>query len=185
MFQHFLQANASLSEHSVSFLDWLATFQDSVQLFTDTAGSCALGFGCVFKAHWVHGCWGDTTIFRQGITPNITLLELLAIVTALELWAPQLQGMHIILRSDSSATVGWLTRKQSPIPAAMQLIHHLTLTCLQFQILIKAVHVKGALNQKSNWISRGHLHLSGHRIGTRSRCSARLKQHGNREKIAL
>ena len=121
--------------------------------------SSALGFGCVFKTHWAHGHWADTTIFKQGIAPNITLLELYAIVTALELWAPQLQGMHIILWSDSSVTVGWLTRKQSPIPAAMQLICHITLTCLQFQIIIKAVHLKGALNQKSDWISRGHLHL--------------------------
>ena len=78
---------------------------------------------------------------------------------ALELWAPRLQGMHIVLRSDSSATVGWLTRKMSPIPAAMQLIRHLTLTCLQFQILIKAIHIEGALNQRSDWISRGRLNL--------------------------
>ena len=78
---------------------------------------------------------------------------------ALELWAPRLQGMHIVLRSDSSAMVGRFTRKRSPILAAMQLIRHLTLTCLQFRILIKAVHLKGALNQRSNWISRGQLHL--------------------------
>ena len=159
MFQRFLQEKADISEHSVPFLNRIATFQDSVQLFADSAGNSHLGFGCVFKTHWAYGRWENTSIFKQGIVPNIALLELYAIVIALELWAPRLQGMHIILRSDSSATVGWLTRKRSPIPAAMQLIRHLTLTCLHFQILIKAIHIEGALNQRSDWISRGRLNL--------------------------
>ena len=84
--------------------------------------------------------------------------ELFAIVIAVELWTPQLQGKHIVLHTDSSATVGWIVRERFSIPAAMQLIRHLTMTCLQFQIVIKAVHLGGVLNQKSNWISRGCFH---------------------------
>ena len=133
----------------------MATFQDAIQLYADSAGSSLLSFGCVFKNHWAHGKWSDTSIFTQGIFPNIALLELYMIVIALELWAPQLQGKHIVWRLDSSVTVGWLTKKQSPIPAVMQLICHLTLTCLQFQILTKAVHLKGALNQKKQLDQQG------------------------------
>ena len=131
-------------------MDQLATFHDSIQLYVDSARSSVLSFGCVFKTHWAHGHWADTSIFQQGIALNITLLELYAIVTALELWAPQLQGMYIILQSDSSVTVGWLTRKRSPILAAMHLIRHFNLTFNLFAIpdTNKGSPPKGSLKPK-------------------------------------
>ena len=43
------------------------------------------------------------------------------------------------------------------IPAAMDLLHHLTKTCMCFQIFMKAVYIPRALNQLIDLLSRGHL----------------------------
>ena len=71
-----------------------------------------------------------------------------AIAMAVFLWAPKLQGKYIVLHSDSLATVEWLTCKRAPIPAALQIIRQLTLTCLHFQIVVKAVHLAGTKNRE-------------------------------------
>ena len=145
MFKRFLSDTAHYTEYSVPFLAHRAVFNDSMQLFADLS---FLGFGCCFQNAWAQGQWADSTIFQQSVNPNITLLELFAIAVAVFLWAPQLQGKFIVLHSDSAATVGWLTHKRTPIPAAMQIIHQLTLTCLHFQIVVKAIH----LTRTKNWV---------------------------------
>ena len=129
MFKRFLSDTAHYTEYSVPFLSHRAVFNDSIQLFADLS---FLGFGCCFQNAWAQGQWADSTIFQQSVTPNIALLELFAIAVAVFLWASQLQGKFIVLHSDSAVTVGWLTCKRVPIPAAMQIIHQLTLTCLHF-----------------------------------------------------
>ena len=63
-------------------------------------------------------------------------------------------GRTVTLQSDNSTTVCCINRQKADIPAAMQLIRQLTLSCLQFQITVKAVHIKGICNFKSDLISR-------------------------------
>ena len=114
MFWCFLSSTAHYIEHTVPFLVRRAVFADSLQLFADSSFE---GFGCCFQNSWVQGFWSKTTVFNQDIIPNIAILELFAIVVALELWAEHVAGKCIMLRSDSTAMVGWLSRKQALIPA--------------------------------------------------------------------
>ena len=155
MFQHFLSSTSHNTEHTVPFMVRRATFADSLQLFTDSSFEA---FGCCFQNAWAQGLWSETTVFHQDTMPNIALLKLFAIVMALELWALAVTGKWIILHSDSSATVGWLNRKRALIPAAMQLIRHLTLMCLKFQIVVKAIHLEGIKNRICDQISRQKTH---------------------------
>ena len=127
---------------------------DQIMLFADASGSNRLGIGCVYQSEWAQGLWRDTTVFRDNPSPNIAVLELLAITIAFEIWAPQLSGSCITLRSDNQATVYWLNRKRTDIPAAMNLLMHLTKTCLLFQIYIKAVYINTKKNRQSDLISR-------------------------------
>ena len=132
---------------------------DQIQLFADSAGAAHLGMGCIFGNRWAQGLWRHTTLFAGGRCPNIALLELLAIVIALEIWAPELKESAIKLRSDNQATVGWLTRKRSDIPVAMNLLRHLTRTCLFFQIFITAEYIPTKENRRSDLVSRNQLQL--------------------------
>ena len=154
MFRSFIQANAHLKIQSVPFLNHLNIDSDDIQLYADAAGAEDKGLGCFFCTEWFFSAWSDTSLFRHNFRPNIALLELLAVVTALDLWAPSLQGKTVTLRSDNMATCCFINRKKTDILAAMSLLRHLTLTCLQFQILVKSRHIEGAKNISADLISR-------------------------------
>ena len=75
----------------------------------------------------------------------------------MEIWAPELIAKTITLRSDNQATCAWLTRKCCDILVGMNLLRHLTKTCLLFQIDIKARYIKMTDNTFSYLISRDWL----------------------------
>ena len=77
-------------------------------------------------------------LFNNEYKPNIALLELLVIVIAVEMWAAELAGKSIVLHLNNMATVMFINKMQADIPAAMELLRHITKTCLHFQIYLKA-----------------------------------------------
>ena len=156
VFKIFLQECSQERYRSIPFLIKQKVFNEELQLFADSAGARELGFGCVFGDRWAYGSWQQTNLF-QSITPNIALLELFAIVMAAELWAPLLKGQALVLRSDNSATVASINSMKSEIPVAQQLLKHLSLNCLHFQIFFKAVYIEGSRNVLSDLLSRGRL----------------------------
>ena len=157
MFHSFLASNVHLSIKSVPFLSCLAIDNDHIELLADATGAPDKGFGCAFWDQWVHGIWQHTNLFTPTFKPNIALLELYAITVMLEIWANQLAGKTITLHSDNLATVCILNKKKANIPTAMSLLRHLTITCLQFQIMVKAKHIPGVNNVKADLISRGRI----------------------------
>ena len=138
---------------TVPFLNKLRVFNSDIELLVDTAGNCLLGFGCFFQGQWCQGMWRETSLFSDSYRPNIALLELFAIVIAVDLWAPELAGKSITLQSDNTATIAFINKMKVDIPACMQLLHHVTLVCLNFQILLHAVHIEGVKNLELDWIS--------------------------------
>ena len=156
VFHTFLVECSQERFRSIPFLIKDKRFNEEIQLFADEAGSRELGFGCVYGSRWAYGKCSDTMLF-QRITPNIVLLELLAIVMATELWAKALQGQAIVLRSDNTATVASINSMKSEIPAAQELLKHMSLNCLHNQIFFKAVHIEGSRNTLSDCLSRGKI----------------------------
>ena len=157
--QSFLQEKSEDHVKSVPFLARLRLFNDQISLFADAAGGCHLGMGCTYGVQWRQGLWSETELFKNNFKPNIALLELLAIVAAVETWAQELAGKHIILRSDNAATVAFINKMKSDIPAAMDLLRQVSKTCLSFQIWLKAEHLAGVLNVDCDHISRNRLDL--------------------------
>ena len=157
VFQSFLADGAADEVKSVPFLARLEVFSDEIMLYADAAGNPAGGIGCIFQDEWRQGLWCETTLFQGDFRPNIAILELLAIVAAVETWAPRLSGKRIVLRSDNTATVGFINSMKADIPACMDLLRLVSTTCLRFQIWLKAVHISGSLNIDSNLISRDKL----------------------------
>ena len=156
VFRTFLVECSQERFRSIPFMVREKRFNAEIQLFADAAGAKELGFGCVFGSRWAYGTWSDTRLF-QRMSPNIALLELLAIVMATELWAKALQGQAIVLRSDNTATVASINSMKSEIPAAQQLLKHMSLNCLHNQIFFKAVHIEGSRNTLSDCLSRGKI----------------------------
>ena len=122
----------------------------NIKLFADAAGGALLRFGCYFHGQWCQGMWSKTDLFDNGCKPNIALLELLAIIMAVELWAPLLTRKVITLRSSNMSTVVFINKMKADIPTTIILLCHVTLTCLQFQIHLQAVHIEGIKNLKSD-----------------------------------
>ena len=82
----------------VYFPDRQWTTTDTLQLFTDGAGSVDLGCGCYFHGEWVY-LQGPEALMNTQILRDITFLELVPIVLAFYLWGKMLNGKnHTICR---------------------------------------------------------------------------------------
>ena len=154
VFQTFLQDCGKEEFRSIPFLIRRDVFNTELQFLADASGASDKGFGCLLKNSWAFGRWDDTRLFADGFKPNIALLELYAIVIAVELWCRDLSGTGIILHSDNMATVNMINSMRAEIPAAHQLLKHLSLTCLRRQIYFKAIHIEGTLNTLTDSLSR-------------------------------
>ena len=177
VFEEFLSEMHIGHTNSVPFLNRLEIYHDTIELYADAAGSSMLGMGCVFGNKWFFGGWNETSLFTPlqyapgsnelkqltenkkenpaiDFIPNICILELLAITAAFQLWAPELSGRTIILRSDSSACVGMINSKRTEIRACTYLVKLIAKLCLQFQIVVRAKHVSGEDNVAADLVSR-------------------------------
>ena len=101
LFHSFLE---DLRPHN-SFPNQVNRVNTSVEFYMDAAGTKDLGMGYVYKSHWAQGLW--------------SLLELLAITMASEIWIEHVQRSVMTLKSGNEATCYWLTSIRSKIPAVM------------------------------------------------------------------
>ena len=123
-----------------------------LEFFTDSSGT---GFGAVFaNKKWFAGTWSQWYIGK-----NIMLLELIPIVLAIEVWGEYFQNKKVRLFTDNMALVPVITKKTSKEPSGfiMILIRRLVLSCLRFNILLEAVHLRGTLNSAADALSRGQI----------------------------
>ena len=157
MWKHFLADPDFQMHREVKFIHLISELNQGLQIFVDAASNALLSFGCIFPEQglWAHGHW-LISFFKQQ-KPSISLLELFAIVIAVDMWAPMLQGKQIRLHSDNEATVFCLNKKSSKNRKCMYLLRHLTLTCMQFQIYVTVQHYQGKRNILADALSRGKI----------------------------
>ena len=159
MWKKFLQNEEFAKHREIPFTRFLGQNEKGPLIFADSAGAASRGYGFVFPelGLWSYGVW-PKEFFQQKV-PSIMLLELYAIVLAVDTWAPFLRNKQIRLRSDNMSTVCELNKKSSRNPERMSLLRHLTHTCLPFQIYITAQHQPGKQNYLSDILSRGKIGL--------------------------
>ena len=85
---------------------------------------------------------------------NITFLELVPIVVALETWGPSLKNHCVKLNTDNLALSYVINKQTSKEDLVRRFIRRLVLTALKFNILLKASHVPGYNNTLSDALSR-------------------------------
>ncbi|XP_052214344.1 uncharacterized protein LOC127833226 [Dreissena polymorpha] len=135
------------------FHDRFWSYNDDVELFTDSAGGEGMGFGVYFAGKWMSERWPDEW-FKHGYTTDITVLELFPIVVAIFTWGKELQLKKICFRSDNMAVCHIINKMTSKSDLIMVLLRNLTLKCLQMNIVVKAEHVPGVKNSITDALSR-------------------------------
>ena len=159
MWKKFLEDPKFAQHREIPFTIFLGDNQQGPLLFADSTGKSSRGYGFVYpeKGLWAYGAW-PTEFFKQK-KPSIMLLELYAIVLAVDTWAPLLRNQQVRLRSDNMSTVYELNKKYSRKPERMALLRHLTHTCLSFKIYETTRHQPGKQNHLSDILSRGKIAL--------------------------
>ena len=77
---------------------------EDINLFTDSAGGCSLGFGAYFGGKWAFGQWPQAWV-ENGITDDITVLEFFPILVSLHIWGKHLRNKKIVFRCGNIAVV--------------------------------------------------------------------------------
>ena len=116
-------------------------------LFTDAAKEW--GFGAILGKSWFNGQW--ETWWKDQ---NITLLELVPIVLAIETWGRLLMNKAAVFHTDNQALVSVINKQTSKESHVMTLVRRLVTACLLYNIMCRAEHVPGRANQAADALSR-------------------------------
>jgi hypothetical protein len=79
---------------------------ETLELFTDSAGGQNRGFGIYFQGKWTQKCWPKLWE-EMGILKDITFLELFPVVVALCTWGEQLKNKEMVWYFGASLVCLW------------------------------------------------------------------------------
>ena len=127
------------------FVQDYITSQD-ISMFSD-----ASGFACaaVFQREWFVIEFPD-----DWKSYSIELLELYPIVVALNVFGRQLANRHVTFYCDNKSVTYIINKQTSPKRDIMILIRNMVLTCMQYNIVFKCMHIRGCDNILSDKLSR-------------------------------
>ncbi|KAI2657489.1 Transposon Ty3-G Gag-Pol polyprotein [Labeo rohita] len=110
-----------------------------------TTDAFKTGWGAVCNGHAASGVWTGPRLHWQ-----INCLELLAVLLALRRFQPLIQGKHVLVRSDNTATVAYINHHGGERSFRMsQLAHHLLLWSQHRLRSLRATHILGEANRVS------------------------------------
>ena len=120
-----------------------------LDLYTDASGS--VGFGAYFEGHWTLGQW-PTEIQKAKI--DIMYKELFPIVLSLLLWGQGFANNKVVFHCDNQAVVSVINKQSTPHKLSMGLLRILVLFCLTNNIVFRAKHIPGKINDIADALSR-------------------------------
>jgi hypothetical protein len=108
------------------------------------------GWGATYNGHAASGLWTGPQLHW-----HINCLELLAVHLALGRFKTSLQGKHVLVRTDNTATVAYINRQGGLRSRRMsQLARHLLLWSQKHLRSLRAVYIPGLLNRAADELSR-------------------------------
>ncbi|KAL0148340.1 hypothetical protein M9458_056320 [Cirrhinus mrigala] len=120
-------------------------------VYTDASST---GWGAVCNGKAASGSWTG-----PRLQWHINCLELLAVLLALRRFRPTLRHNHVLVRTDSTATVAYINRQGGLRSRRMsQLARHLLLWSQTWLKSLRAVHIPGELNRAADQLSRQSTH---------------------------
>lgn len=135
------------------FHDRFWVSNSDIELYTDSAAGVGLGFGAYFQGRWISAAWPDDW-FTDGITDDITVLEIFPLLVALHIWGNELENKKVTFRCDNMSVVCVINAMSSKSDNIMTILRAFTLKCLELNIVAKANHIQGKNNVLSDSLSR-------------------------------
>lgn len=107
------------------------------------------GYGATIGGHYLYGTFPDS-----WNSYDIQVRELFPIYLILVIFANELKGKHVTLRSDNSSVVSAINLQTSKNKNLMHLLRKLVLVLLKKNIICRAVHIQGVKNDITDALSR-------------------------------
>ena len=121
-------------------------FQADFTIFTDASTQ---GWGAHMGDSQISGTW--THVDRKLHT---NCLELKAVISALQHWAPVLQGHQVMITTDNSTVVSYINKQGGTrFPTLLRLTVDFFLWLEAQNIIVQARHIPGCLNVKADHLS--------------------------------
>ena len=120
----------------------------ALNLYSDAAQS--KGYGATLGREWFYGAWPE---HLRDV--DITTLEFYPIVVALNVWRRKLNNLNLNIHTDNEALVAIInsqTVKRNDL--CLKLLRYFVLTCLKYNILVRAFHISGSKNVICDSLSR-------------------------------
>ena len=117
--------------------------------------ACSTGAGGFFNGQYFHTPFPSSVLHRFG--HDINTLELLAIMVALKIWAPLLQGQRLVLQSNNENSVLALNSGRSRAPGMQRCLHKIWFLTPAWDFEIVSTHIPGVKNSIADHLSRWHL----------------------------
>ena len=132
------------------FLSEMFLDPEVLHIHTDAAKN--VGFAAVFKTHWFWGTW-----LSWWCEQNITLLEMMLILLALETSGYKMKNSVVVLHTDNEALVSVINKQSSKEKLVMVLVRRLVVAGLKYNIVCQAQHVPGQYNTMADALSRSQM----------------------------
>lgn len=144
----------------------------SPKLYPETiwTDSSLKGFGAIFGSRWLAGDWDCTlnnyelsTGCNHFVQPpkldedqasNINVLELYAVVAALDCWAPLLENYFVILRSDNMQVIHMITNHSSINKQCMDWLRRIFWQMMRHNVKIIPSYIPTEENISADALSR-------------------------------
>ena len=115
-----------------------------------TTDASLTGWGATHEGLAVSGRWDDDLR-----TAHINFLELKAAFLALRHFEPRIQGCHVLIRTDNTATMYYINKQGGlASPKLNRLAREITLWCSSRLASVRASHVPGLQNSGADLLSR-------------------------------
>ena len=126
-----------------------SSFYDAVDLDFSTDAASEYGYGGFLSGSWFSVPWSG-----KQKSWSMPCQELFPIWVSIEIWATRLSGKRGLVHCDNDSTVKILNKGYTNKEPAADMIRHLTLTCMRYNILLRAKHIPGCLNVYADLLSR-------------------------------
>jgi len=120
-------------------------------VISDASGSWGCG-AFLSSGPWLQLAWPDSWVHY-----HISAKEMVPVVIATALWCRALSGQTVLIRSNNMAVVSTTSSGAAKNPLLMHLARCLHFFLAEFDILLQAQHVCGAVNTAADALSRNQL----------------------------
>jgi hypothetical protein len=113
--------------------------------------ACLSSFGGWSGTQYISSKFPDHILLENN---HINVLELMAVMIALKVWAPSVRNRRIQILCDNSASVTVLNSGRTKDPKMLAILREVAFICAQYNCQIRASHIIGIDNRLADQLSR-------------------------------